>query len=336
LGRQSHVTLVDIASRLGISKAAVSTALTRRDNGIHVSDETRAKVWVAARELGYRMDRLRVRKPSLTRVAVFSAPLDPFHQAVMEICQLLNDRGIESVVRTETDPADIHRIMRSPRGRLRADAAILIGSRNRAQDLPAEGIPSVVIGEAPVGVRAWRVVVDNEAGGRLVGEHLWSLGHRHVGIVMPSTGLAGAKRLAGLRSVWREQGIRAPLAALKCRDGTPTDRRLVQFLRAEKARGGALTALFCWADISALEVLRILWKAGVRTPEQMSVVGFNDSHYAASLAPPLTTVRQDYRQMGALATDLVLERMRDPDSQPKVVTVSPELVVRESTAPPSP
>jgi DNA-binding LacI/PurR family transcriptional regulator len=95
-----------------------------------------------------------------------------------------------------------------------------------------------------------------------------------------------------------------------------------------------LTAVFVANDQMALGVLRAFAEAGLQVPDQVSVVGFDDVPEAAYFSPPLTTVRQDFAQVGLLALELVLRQMTDGSGEERHVVVEPRLVVRESAAPP--
>ena len=101
------------------------------------------------------------------------------------------------------------------------------------------------------------------------------------------------------------------------------------------ARQEPFTALFAFNDISAIGAIRALREAGLRVPEDVSVVGFDDIQSAAFQNPALTTVRQPLREMGVLAAETLLRRINAParSPYPKIITVEPELIVRASTAP---
>jgi LacI family transcriptional regulator len=95
------------------------------------------------------------------------------------------------------------------------------------------------------------------------------------------------------------------------------------------------TALFAFNDISAIGAISAFRDAGLRVPEDISVVGFDDIQAAAFLNPPLTTIRQPLQHMGDVAAKILLRRINEPDSEPEDILVTPELVLRESTSAPS-
>jgi len=100
-------------------------------------------------------------------------------------------------------------------------------------------------------------------------------------------------------------------------------------------RRADFTALFCYNDLSALGAMRALKDHGLRVPEDVSVVGFDDVQIAAFHNPSLTTIRQPLNQMGNVAARVLLQRIRGQATFPDSVPILPELVIRESTAPPS-
>jgi LacI family transcriptional regulator len=335
---KQRVTIRSIARKLGLSPATVSTALTGRRNGIFVSAETRVRVRQVAQSMGYALDRLRRRPPTLQRIAVFCPPRSDFiSSAVPELCQLLTQQDYRVLIHTHRDRRHAAKVALDLHRRYEIDGAIFVGSRSQADEVPGD-FPGVILGEVPDGVEAWRVTVDNEGGGQLVGEHLWSLGHRRVGMVMwEGNRLPGEKRLRGLRSVWERNGEDLPAEGL-IRVGPDSeegiDAQLEAIFRKTTRRRPPLTALFCYNDRLAGVVIKALRRLQLRVPEDVSVVGFDDAAYADLLDPPLTTVRQPVMQLGSLATQLLQERLNTPGAPPKAMTLAGRLVVRESTAAP--
>ncbi len=335
---KQRITIRSIARRLGLSPATVSTSLTGRRNGIFVSPETREKVRQVAQAMGYPLDRLRRRPPTLQRVALLCPPRSDFiSAAVPELCQLLTQQDYRVIIRIDADRRHACRVARELHRRYEVDGVIFIGSRNDPDEVPGD-LPSVVLGEVPDGMDAWRVSVDNEGGGQLAGEHLWSLGHRRAGMILwEGNRLPAEKRLRGLRSVWERHGERIPDAAV-IRIGADSEEEVFEKLSAvyRKAprRRLPLTALFCYNDRLAGMAVKALRRIGLRVPEDVSVVGFDDAVYTELLDPPLTTVRQPLVQLVSLAMQLLQERLGTPQASPRVMTLAGRLIVRQSTAPP--
>ena len=189
-------------------------------------------------------------------------------------------------------------------------------------------VPLVVFepGGAP---RADNFAVDEVAGARMATEHLLRLGHRSVlHLCGPPGWLATEARIRGWRDALSAAGRHAPLPVPTSWDAASGHRAAAQVAGAPD-----VTAVFVANDQTALGLIRGLAERGVRVPEDVAVVGFDDFPEAAYFSPPLTTVRVDFEALGRLAVDKILALMRGEqitDTGPLV----PELVVRGSTGPP--
>jgi LacI family transcriptional regulator len=172
-----------------------------------------------------------------------------------------------------------------------------------------------------------RVLVDNEHGGRVLGEHLIENGHREIGILAGIAHLASTiDRIAGLRAAVEARAgtvhvLHVPATRDGGRDGA---RRLL-------AGHPGTTALIGTADQMAIGALAHLRESDISVPESMSVAGFNDIAISRDVTPALTTVRLPLETMGATALRLAMET-DDPD-RPRTQRLTPELVVRASTVP---
>ena len=181
---------------------------------------------------------------------------------------------------------------------------------------PAEGVPVVT--------------VDQFAGAELATRHLLDLGHRTVWhIAGPDDWLEAQQRIAGWRSTLEAAGAPVPPVLVGdwgSRSGYELGRRL--------AADPEVTAVFAGNDAMALGLLRALHEAGRTPPSAVSVVGFDDCPEAAYFIPPLTTIRQDFLEVGRRALNLMLEEIESGSRSAVCPPVPPELVVRQSTASP--
>jgi DNA-binding LacI/PurR family transcriptional regulator len=196
------------------------------------------------------------------------------------------------------------------------------------QNLPASFPVVAVEGGAAAGVPV--VAVDQASGAQLATEHLLEHGHRTVWHVTgPAEWLEAADRETGWRSALEAAG--APVPPTVGGDWSP---------RAGYAAGRTLaarddvTAVFVANDQMALGLLRAMHEAGRRVPHDVSVVGFDDVPEAAYFMPPLTTIRQDFAEVGRRSLALLLQRLDQHDVPPERQIVPPRLVARESVAPP--
>jgi len=193
------------------------------------------------------------------------------------------------------------------------------------------GVPLVVLDRTPRGYGGPSVTLDNRAAGRMVAEHLLSLGHRHLAhIAGPKTVSISEERLAGFQEVLRANGAAVPIVERACgwrmEAGYGAAQRLIR-------RGGKFTAIFAAGDQLAIGATRALREAGLTVPAGVSLIGIDDIDMAAYLTPPLTTISQSVPRMAAVGIELLLAQISGQSpAQPQVV-IQPELVIRQSTAP---
>lgn len=182
------------------------------------------------------------------------------------------------------------------------------------------------------------VVLDQRRAAELALRHLYKLGHRKIAFMRGGSHSSDADdRWQCLMTVARELKLVVTpelTVQLQLRVSTPE-------LGYEPAmellqRGVEFTALVCYNDISAIGAIRALMDKGLKVPEDVSVVGFDDIQGAAFHNPSLTTIRQPLAQMGRVAARVLLQRIRGQASFPDVVPIHPELMIRESTCPPGP
>ncbi|MEU5880109.1 LacI family DNA-binding transcriptional regulator [Spirillospora sp. NPDC047279] len=329
----------DVAALAGVSAMTVSRVLNTPEK---VRAQTRARVLAAMRELDYRPNSaarmLVTGRSGVLGVVSFDTTLYGPASTLYGIEQAA--RAADYTVSIASLSALTRAAIEDGVDRLRAQsvegAIVLAPHRSAAaglRGLPPD-FPVVVVGagdDLPVPVAA----VDNRAGGVRVTRHLLSLGHRTVWhIAGPADWIDASERVVGWRSVLEAEGRPVPVP-LQSSDWSP---RSGYELGRRLAADPAVTAVFAANDPMALGLLRALREAGRRVPEDVSVAGFDDVPESPYFAPPLTSVRQPFGEVGRHAVRLLLERMADPladgaRNRPPL-TVEPELVVRESTAAP--
>lgn len=181
------------------------------------------------------------------------------------------------------------------------------------------------------------VVVDNEMAADLALRHLVQLGHRRIAFIKGQAFSSDTdlRWNAILQAADRLGVIVSPSLVRQLKDETPSPDLGYRDTRKLISQREPFTALFAFNDISAIGAVRALREAGLRVPEDVSVVGFDDIQSAAFQSPPLTTVRQPLRKMGMVAAETVLRRINSPDSDssPNIVKIAPELIVRASSGP---
>jgi len=217
------------------------------------------------------------------------------------------------------------------------DGALLVLPEESSAELErviSEARPIVVVDPLlPLGERVPCVSVGHGAGAGDAMRHLLELGHRRIGAVTGPPGWVATEA--------RREGYRTALA----RAGIPFDPALEvasDFERAAGASAAAVllslpeppTAIFAFNDAIAVGAMRAAHELGVRVPEELSVIGFDDIAYATMVGPMLTTVRQPLGELGRTAVNLLLRLLERPGSEPRQIELSTRLVVRDTTAPP--
>jgi DNA-binding LacI/PurR family transcriptional regulator len=326
--------MADVARVAGVSHQTVSRVINDAD---HVRPETRERVLRAMVELDYRPNpvaRALVTGRSRTLgVVSFDTTLYGPASTLFGIERAAHAEGyFVSIVSVRS--LDRSSVLDAVE-RLRAqgvDGILII----TPQELAAEAVLHVPADLAVVAVEAGPteevpvVAVDQFAGARAATRHLLELGHRTVWHVAgPGDWLEARQRIDGWAAALEEAGADAPpllSGDWSARSGYELGRRL--------ATVRDVTAIFAANDQMALGVLRALNEAGRAVPAELSIVGFDDIPEAQFFTPPLTTVRQDFNEMGRQSLMLLLGEIAAPHRSSSRVVVEAELRIRESTAPP--
>ena len=330
------VTIADVAERSGVSTATVSRVLS---GAAPARDTTRERVLAAARELDYRPSGIaRALKRSETRtigllITDIGNPFFP--QIVRAVEDEAHRRGYGVVLCNAADDPERELAYLDVLLERRVDGLIVASARTtrrHAARLASVPMPVVLVNaEGPAGSLP-RIAVAHRRGARLAAEHLLALGHRRLGHITAPTSLAGAARLrlAGVIDALRSAGLDATELAVSAGDElVEGGARAMEELLATRPD---VTGIVCYNDLTAVGALRSARAAGLRVPEDVSIVGFDDIELAAWTDPPLTTVRQPTDVLGRWA----VERLTEPPaaSANRRVTLEPTLVVRGSTTPP--
>jgi len=346
-----HVTLSDVARACELSVSTVSIVLSEAPLSRHVAEATRQRIRTMARRLGYHPDAyarsLRRRRTQTVGVLAYDMS-DPFCMPVIRgIEDALQPAGYFSLlVNAQTQRKLFDSYLRMILER-RAEGVIVIASwvfeeANLLADIEKNHVPIVIVGRDLTARRIPSVLVDNEAGGALAMRHLHGLGHRGIAVIRgPDEMFDSEPRWAGIQRAAAESGVNLD-ARLVFQLPNRVDPRSgfdegLRLTREMLAAGRVFTAVLAFDDLTALGVVRGLSEAGLRVPEDCSVVGFDDILPAALSTPALTTIRQPLREMGLLATQRMLKALEQPKAgglrKAGLQMLEPELVVRNSSAP---
>ncbi len=330
------VTISEIAREAGVSVPTVSRVVNGRSD---VSPATRARVEDLLHRHGYR------RRPGTpaTRAAlldlVFNDLDSPWAVEIIRgVEEVAHEQGVGTVVSAIHDRAGAaRRWMTNLRARA-SDGVILVTSvlePGLHDELRRLGVPLVVIDPAgSPATQAPTVGATNWAGGMAATEHLIGLGHRRIGFIEgPRRLLCSRARLDGYRAALDGAGVAVDDELVVPGDfyhesGFTAMNRLLELAEPP-------TAVFAASDQMALGAIEALRQRGLRVPEDMSVVGFDDLPEVRWSSPPLTTVRQPLSDMGKLAARAVLDLARSVAPASPRVELATELVIRASTARPS-
>ena len=330
------VNLIDIAHLAGVSLATASRALS---NAPGVAAATRERVLAVAEELSYVVspEASRLSGGSTRRVAVVVPHISRwFFAAMLEALEsVLREADLDVLLYHVGDAADRRAFFERLPARRKVDAVVVIAfpvSEAEQQRLELMGV-SVVAAGGQIAAYPY-VCIDDEAAGRQAMDHLIFLGHRRIAMIaavdpdQPGWPAASGRAQA-YYSALREAGIAAdPSLVITVDWGS---------LHGAEAMGELLglreppTAVYAHSDEIALGAMRTLRRAGLRVPEDISVIGIDD-HPLAELTD-LTTVSQHVRQQGLLAGEMVLGLLRGEEIERAAITPT-RLVIRRSTAPP--
>jgi DNA-binding LacI/PurR family transcriptional regulator len=333
-GRRKPAVMYDVARLAGVSHQTVSRVINGSE---HVRPETRDRVLAAMRQLDYRPNSqaraLVTGRSTTVGVITFDTALYGPASTLVSIGRAAHAAGYSvSVASVETlDRSEI--VGAGERLRLLGVDGILVIAPHVAAttalwDLPSD-LPVVAVEAGPdEGVPV--VAVDQYQGARLATEHLLGLGHATVHhLAGPADWIEAQRRVEGWRDALEAAGARGstPLQGdWSPRSGYDLGHKLLE--------RGDVTAVFVANDQMALGLLRCLNEHGRSVPRDVSVIGFDDIPEAEFFSPPLTTVRQDFAEMGRRGVALLLDEIGSPQRSGKRVTVPASLIERSSTAPP--
>ena len=332
-------TLKEVARLAGVHPSTISRAL-RNDPNLRITEETRRRILEAIEAVNYHPNRVaRSLRAQRTNVLALMVPdiTNPFFAVML--------RGVEdaagaegfSVIVCNTDERDekVRAYLQILMGRLIDGMLIATAKRHdpTVMQLCREGYAIVLVNRLCEQAEVPSVGVDESLGTRLAVEHLIALGHRRIAhIAGPDTVSTAHVRRSTFEQVLEEHGLEVRsewvvAGGFNRRSGYLAMQRLLALPQRP-------TAILAANDLVALGAMTAAREAGLRIPQELSVVGYNDIPIAAELIPPLTTVRVPMNQMGARAAELLIARITGRALAEQRVVLLPELVVRGTTAPP--
>ncbi len=333
-----RATITDIAEKTGLSITTISQVLNNK--GQRFSKKTRDQIIEAARELNYR--------PNQLAVGLLTKKTKTIGLVIPDVCNIFFSefaKGIENLARTEgysvilcnSDDKfefEAKNIQMLTDHNVDGIAIILsaesFGDKNEEclKALKMTGIP-VILADCFNDVSGFNTIeIDNQKGSSIVVDYLLSLGHRRIGCIVGPQGLKSNKiRLKGYIDELEKNGIRPD-----------TDLIYEGDFRYQSGYTGALellprrpTAIYCHNDMMAYGAMKALREKNLRIPDDISVVGFDDIFFSQHMDVPLTSIHQPAYQMGQQAGVILLEEIKNHNTEKRHIVFEPKLVVRQST-----
>jgi LacI family transcriptional regulator, galactose operon repressor len=329
------LTLEDIARLSGVSRATVSRVI---NEDTHVKEETRKKVLEVVQSINFQPNQAaRSLAAGYARViglviptgvsALFSDPYFPLViQGVSSACNTQGYSVMLWLAEPEYERQTISQILFS--GLI---AGVIVSSMLMddllIDRLCASKHPFITIGRHPSNEKINYIDVDNRVGAYQGVMYFLLTGHRRVATITgPCNTISGQDRYQGYLDALHERGI--PMVPELVEEGGFSD--ATGYLAMKRLLPHRPDAVFVASDAMAFAAIRAIQEAGLRIPQDIAVIGFDDIPSAGNSSPPLTTVRQPIQRTGSLAAEMLIDIIEHPDTQPRRVVLPTELVIRSS------
>jgi DNA-binding LacI/PurR family transcriptional regulator len=329
-------TITDVARRAGVSKSLVSLVMR---GAAHVSPARRQAVKKAAAELGYRPNAM-ARSLVQRRTHIVGVMVSDLHNPFFaDIVAGIQDEAVRTgykvLVNTGNRAAAREADALETLLQLRADGLILAGPVLEDEVIlrASREVPIVLVGREARGATVDSVTNDDRAGAEVAVEHCVSLGHSRIAHIDGGHGAGAPDRRRGYEAAMRRLGLARFISVVSSTFTEEGGHRGCLVLLEHSPRP---TAIFVANDLAAIGALNAIEESGLKVPDDISLVGYDNTSLAALRHISLTTIHQPRLDMGQLALSTLLERVDDGRTQPARVVLSPTLVVRASTAPPRP
>ena len=328
-------TLKELAQHLGLTKGTVSAVLNNSPYAKAIPQHTKDRIFAAARELNYHPNFFArtLRKKRTYMVGVICAEIgDAYGSVVISgIEAALSERKYFFVTVVHHHDAQLlHQYSdilknRGSEGFITIDTNLTVSPK----------LPTIAVSGHREIEGVTNITLDHFRAAQTVLGHLASLGHCDIAVIrgQPLSADSNA-RWEGIAAAACQMGIKLREdLIIQLPSDDPSPQKGYETTKDLLAREVPFTALFAYNDISAVGAIRAIKETGLRVPEDISVVGFDDIREAAYHLPSLTTVRQPLRKIGALAAEALIDRIEGRNGHEGGILVEPELVIRESTAP---
>ncbi|UJG57460.1 LacI family transcriptional regulator [Bacillus paralicheniformis] len=332
-------TIYDVAEAAGVSISTVSRVI---NNTGRISRSTRQRVHAVMKELDYQPNvhasALTGKRTNIIGLLTPDIAKPFFGELAKSVEERAGELGFSMMIcSTDRDPKKETTYFsvlkqKSVDGIIFATGIENQESMDALEDIAKEGIPLVMISQDRALVPLDVVVIDDFMGGYLATRHLISLGHKTIACIAGDGSTTGEKdRLKGFQKAMDEAGIKVNESLIA---GTGFSLECGKKAAAQIFESNIPTAVFAMNDVLACGVIQTAREWGLQVPTDLSVIGFDNTFLAEMTDPPLTTVSQPIEEMGRRAAELLAEEISGEKSSKNKIILMPELVVRQSTAPP--
>ncbi|MBX3081878.1 MAG: LacI family DNA-binding transcriptional regulator [Anaerolineae bacterium] len=332
--RRSAPTILEVARHVGVSPTTVSRVL---NNYPHIREDVRNSVLQAIADLGYEPNRVaqRLRATHSRLLGMIVTDItNPFLNTIMaSIEAVFFSKGFSVLMsNTTADPRKELEYLSMMENEGVAGLIIAPTSENvdRVAELAEDGLPVVVIDRRMTSGRVDVVLSDNVMGARQAVEHLISLGHQRIGhIGGPLHLTSGRERYQGYQAAMHDAGIDVPPDWVRFGDHRHDSgyQNALELLAVTPN----LTALFIENNMMTLGAMNAIHDRGMRVPDEIAIVGFDDMPWYKSLNPPLTVIAQQTHEIGVVAASRLLERIDQPNLPARADVLPTSLIVRASS-----
>jgi len=319
-------TIVDVAVEAAVSKSAVSRALLGQGD---VSPETRIKIEVAAKKLGYVANAMArgMRTPTRTLGLVLRDVKRPYYawlQSAMQ--QAAESRGFQLVTMTSTEELEVPDALRALRAliSLQVDGLVIASARLPSEEIVPfiDRVPIVVAGRRETSVGITSIFCDDADGGRVLAEHLLTLGHRRVAVILVDSNYSLSQNARGVAMIdaVRAAGAEAVVWEVIADFDAAT-------VVATQLEGSGVSAIMCPTDSAAVDVLSVLRERGQSAPEDYSITGYDGIGPLDTPYLGLTTFRQPVEEIGRTSISLLIGRIEGRSTHDSLVALRGSVIV---------
>lgn len=329
------MSIKEIARIAGVSTATVSRVLNNSDK---VKERTAKKVLKVAEDLNYRLDhvarRMRVKKTESLVIGLIITDIgNPFFSNVAKGVEnvAFKNNHILMISNTNESPEKEKYILNSMLSEKVSGVIIVPSSGNNIflEKLVVDGFPMVMVDRRLKNLNIDSVSINNEKGGLLATQRLINNGHKRIGIICGIKGLSNSEeRFEGYKRALDKAGIAIDKDLITYGNYVESGGR--EAMEKLLSLSDPPTAVFSTNNLMTLGCIKELYSRKISIPDEIALIGFDDSTWAEALIPPLTTVKQPGYELGTNAAELLIKKLKTGNSSIMNIELNPELIIRES------